>query len=188
MLFKKLVELCKKRITVELWRDGDITWLSNGEVYAKLNEDTSFEFSDIICIMELSDEKAECITTSKAEFLTDERHIFNPRQAEEIKPVRYSINCDGFPLQPFVTTKGVLFVPLKHMAIFRDVGCKSYYLSEFRGGYIVLVAVDNMTIGMIRPHKVNLEAMKDFASGFNAQVLKAHENEFCGGDYQYSLV
>lgn len=188
MLFKKLVELCKKRLTVELWRDDDTTWLSNGEVYAKLNEDTSFEFSDIICIMELSDEKAESITTSKAEFTIDERRIFNPRRAEEIIPMRYSINCDGLALQLFKTSKGILFLPTKHMSIFRDVGCKTYYLSEFRGGYIVLVAVDNTTIGMIRPHRANLEAMKDFSEGFRTQVTQAHENEFCGGDYQCSLV
>lgn len=188
MLFKKLVELCKKRLTVELWLDRDITWLSNGEVYAKLNEDTSFEFSDIICIMELPDEKAECITTSKTEFLKNEGHIFNPRQAEEIELMRYSINCDGLTLQPFATTKGVLFLPTKHMSIFRDVGCKTYYLSEFRGGYIVLVAVDNTTIGMIRPHRANLEKMRDFSEGFRTQAAQAYENEFCGGDYQYSLV
>lgn len=189
MLFKKLVELCKKKITVELWHDKDTTWLSNGEVYAKLGENTNFDFEDIICIMEVSDEKAESITTTEAAFTEDDLHIFIPKSAEEIKMGRYSMNCDGLVLQPFETTKGILFLPAKHMQIFRDIGCKSYYLSKFRGGYIVLVAVDNNTIGMIRPHRTDLETMNLFSSGFDALVNMAYKNGFCdGGEHQYSLI
>lgn len=75
------------------------------------------------------------------------------------------------------------------MSIFRDIGCKTYYLSEFRGLYIILVAVDNTTIGMIRPHRTDLETMHTFSNEFAHLVTEAYKNNFCdSGEHQYSLL
>lgn len=189
MLFKKLVDLCRKKNTIELWQGSDTAWLSNGEVYAKLGENTDFDFADIICIMEITDEKAETINKLSQNFSKEDLYVFNPRAAEAIKPVRYSINCDGLSLQPFVTSKGIIFLSTKNMSIFRDIGCKTYYLSEFRGLYIILVAVDNTTIGMIRPHCTDLETMHTFSNEFAHLVTEAYQNNFCdSGEHQYSLL
>lgn len=189
MLFKKLVDLCKKRKWIEIIKGDNARWLSDGRVYASLGEDAKLDIADIMYIMEIPEEREDAFVTSEMEFTEDDTHIFNPKSAEKMDRTHYSLNCDGLTLQPFGTSQGIVFLNTKHTSIFKDTRMKEYYLSEFKGEYIVLVAVDNLTIGMIRPHRVDLETMKAFSSGFDELVRCAHEKNFLdSGDHQYSLI
>ena len=63
MLFKKLVDLCKKRKWIEIIKGDNARWLSDGRVYASLGEDAKLDIADIMYIMEIPEESEDAFVT-----------------------------------------------------------------------------------------------------------------------------
>lgn len=185
MVLKNMIALCKKSNTITMFGDKQNgKWLTDGYTCAYLGDDCELTKEDILYIMELDEDKKECMR------LTDmpmpEMLIKGINGTiEKIERCRFTINCDGMALQPFATSKGALFLDTKLMQIFKDVNGKEYYFDD----NMVFVRANGETIGVIAPCRTDLETMYNFSSNLTELVWKAKNNEFFDSGYhQYSVL
>lgn len=181
MLLKKLINLCKKEYRIELVTMGDTVFLSDGNVYGAFESGDTLTADEIMCFMELTDDQREAM--QRYDKTSDE-----PIIREDLGRGRYSINCDGLPLQVFVSKQGAVFADSGYIQIFKDCPQKRYALGTFEDRIMIIVMRDTAVIGMIDPQRVDLDTMCAFCEGLAAQVRLARDNDFlCGGIHQYSL-
>ncbi|MGN0181428.1 MAG: hypothetical protein ACI4DP_03310, partial [Candidatus Ornithomonoglobus sp.] len=160
MKLKKMLNFCKAEKKILFYGDkrGN-RYLSDRKMWALLNRDSTLDASSALEFLEVSEDAAEeyeCDNTIFNIDLDSYSHNIQQNKLEELHPLPVSLYISE-RLVPFRTESGLLLMKDSRRQVFSDWGMKQYYLSEFEGATIVLVASGGILVGMIRPELMDYD-------------------------------
>lgn len=178
MILKSMLKFCTKKRRIEIFFAGNYKYLSDGDMCIYIGDIApTWDCNDCATALELSDEQL-----GNFELLDGEPHdneAFEVEELQKAEMLRYSVNCDGLPLQPFLLPDNkIFFVDLNRMAVFKDVGIKQYYLGYYNDQCALYVATGDFVVGAIAAEKMNLDIMQHFAHQLGRGVNTSVETHF----------
>lgn len=187
MILKEMLNLCKKKNTIIVEYYGERKFLSDGTTMMFIgNIAPDWTDEDCAVYLELTDEEKECYTM---EYSDDKDTCeLETKGCIEADKLRFSLNADGMPMQPFrLTTGEVIFCDMQKLRIFRDECPKMYY---FKDGLVpkLYISVEQKIIGAVTPQRIDYNVMKDFCSSMLDGVRKSDERELLCANTQMSLL
>lgn len=162
-MLKEMLQSCKKNKTIIIEYYGEQKFLSDGTTMAYIG-DAAPEWTDEDCAvcLELTDEDRENYTMLCVERGDCYDEIITDRFISAEK-LRFSLNLDGLPVQPFRIESGeVVFCDMTKLRIFKEEHPKIYYFSKERG-MKMYISVNETVIGAVPLLRVRYESMKDFS-------------------------
>lgn len=181
MILKKLIAMCKKHKIISMFEDSDsgLKWLSAGRVAVCLGGDCALTPDDILFFLEVPEESRDKY------YVTYEENKSLPtiHTAETVERLTYSLNMNGEPLQPFATSRGILFVNMKSLAIFADSKEElKYRFTYWNETPVLLVMKYCDLIGIIPPVKQDYEKLLEFTHNLHSLSDLAERSNFLSVD------
>ncbi len=188
MMLKEMLKSCKKNKTIIIDYFGEQKFLSDG--YTMICMDAvAPEWTDEDCAvyLELSEEDRESYVMKNIDII-DEKTKLRIKEYISAEKLRFSLNLDGLPVQPFKLQGGELvFCDMTKLRIFKNEHPKVYYFSDERKPKMY-ISVNGVVIGSVTPLKVSYDTMKDFCRELFQGVTKSEERGLLCENEQMSLI
>lgn len=187
-MLKEMLKRCQKqkKIIVEYW--GEQKFLSDGLMMAYIGDVAPFwTCEDCAVALELTDDDREAYDMEDRKKENAYEGI-DYTKCEKVSALRYSINIDSTPVQPFMLESGeVVFINMQQMRVFRDEYPKAYYFDADNIIPKVYIVVNEKVIGAITPLRVELQKMKEFCTELSDGIKKSAKRGLFGMEEQISL-
>lgn len=184
-MLKEMLKHCAKKKTIFVEMYGGDKFLSDGNMMAYVgNVAPNWTDEDCAVALELTEEDRQKYTMG---YIDDYEEI-EYKNHLKCERLRYSVNIDSLPLQPFILNSGeVIFADMVQLRVFRDVYPKTYYFDPSKILPKIYIVVNETVIGAVRPVKIQYETMKFFCENLIAGVKKSAKSGLFGEEEQLSL-
>lgn len=167
MIIKKMYKLLKDSKNIFVHESETQKFISDGHVMADItNEAPEWTVKDIAIAMDIDEDS---IGKYRMETKPIDSVLCSRLKNHCKLPIaircRYSLNMDGITIQPFILEDGkILLCDMKLLSVFGDIHNKVYRYYYNSGEAMIFIFVDRYCVGIVCPLRVNLQALKDFAT------------------------
>lgn len=187
-MLKEMLKSCKKKKFISVEFFGKQKFLSDGDTMICMDS-IAPEWTDEDCAvyLELSEEDKEGYTMLLDD-VVDEDTKLDASKYIPAEKLRFSLNMDGLPVQPFRLVSGQLvFCDMTKLRIFKGEHPKIYY---FSGGTVprMYISVNQVIIGATSPLRISYDTMKGFCRELFDGVVKSEESGLLCENEQMSLI
>ena len=183
-----MLKSCKKEKFIDVQFYGKQKFLSDGDTKICMDF-IAPEWTDVDCAvyLELSEEDKEAYTMLFDDTIDEDTKI-DVSKCVRAEKLRFSLNMDGLPVQPFrLDTGELVFCDMTKLRIFKGEHPKVYH---FSGGTVprMYISVNEVVIGAVTPLKISYETMKAFCKELFNGVVKSEEAGLLCENEQMSLI
>ena len=187
-MLKEMLKSCKKEKYIGVQFYGKQKFLSDGDTKICMDS-IAPEWTDVDCAvyLELGEEDKESYTMFYDDVIDEDTKI-DVSKCIMAEKLRFSLNMDGLPVQPFKLDTGeIVFCDMTKLRIFIGEHPKRYHFSKGKRERMY-ITVNEVVIGSVIPLRISYETMKDFCRELFNGVVKSEEAGLLCENEQMSLI